>query len=123
MSQSEKRKLDHAIRLRVSKSEHEQLQKRAEHASLSVSAYLRMQVFHDVWRPPRSSKRPSPDKAMYSKLVGELGAVGNNLNQLARQANMGKWPEEERIDLALQGLSHMYAELYRLLDMDKKWEA
>ena len=49
-------------------------------------------------RPPRMSA----DLAALAKLRGEIGYVGNNLNQLTRLANMGDMDRPADLDQALK---------------------
>ena len=40
--------------------------------------------------PVRSVRRPPVEKELLAKVLGQLGKVGSNLNQLARAGNMGQ---------------------------------
>jgi hypothetical protein len=48
--------------------------------------------------PPRRSRRPHPDRDLLLKIVGLLGNIGSNLNQLAKAAHEGSWPDSRAIE-------------------------
>lgn len=61
---------------------------RAEAAGLSRAAYIRAAV---LGHPGiRAVPRPHVEKSLLGQAVGQLGRIGNNLNQLAHQANAGR---------------------------------
>lgn len=39
---------------------------------------------------PSKKPLPSPDRQALARLIGEIGKIGSNLNQLARLANTGR---------------------------------
>jgi hypothetical protein len=86
--QRQRREL-HAIRL--TPAERAELNRRAEAAGMSVAAYVRHQALGAAG--PRSGRRLSIDAVLIRQLIGQLGYVGNNLNQLTRLANMGDLEE------------------------------
>ncbi len=49
-------------------------------------------------------RRPSPDKHELARLLGELGKIGSNLNQLAKSSNQGLIVFHNEILMALGGL-------------------
>jgi hypothetical protein len=57
----------------------------AAQAGLSVGAYLRTMALGSPG--PRAVRRPSVERADLARLLGELGKIGSNVNQLARAAN------------------------------------
>ncbi len=88
-SEKRQRMAVHAIRL--TPAERDELARRAEAAGLSVAAYVRHQALGSPG--PRSLRRLSVNAALVRQLIGQLGYVGNNLNQLTRLANMGDLEE------------------------------
>jgi hypothetical protein len=89
-SGSEKRERQEGIRLRVNEAEKADIQARAEKAGLSVSGYLRAVAFGSDTHQPRAARRPPAEKATLAKLLGELGKIGSNLNQIAHRLNQGR---------------------------------
>ena len=63
----------------LSQTEEQQLNKVLDATGLTASAYIRKLIMQREIRP-----RP-PDE--YAKLLRELSAIGNNINQLAYKAN------------------------------------
>ncbi len=63
----------------LSQMEEQQLNKALDATGLTASAYIRKLIMQREIRP-----RP-PDE--YAKLLRELSAIGNNINQLAYKAN------------------------------------
>ncbi|HWX35554.1 MAG TPA: hypothetical protein VNZ53_50055 [Steroidobacteraceae bacterium] len=57
----------------------------ADKAGLSVGAFLRAAALGDAG--PRSVRRPPIERKELARLLGHLGKVGSNLNQLAHAFN------------------------------------
>ena len=68
----------------LSPKEKRELEERAEAHDLRQSEYMRRRAFGRHIQPKSDQKTRS-----------ELRRIGNNLNQIARRANMGKLPEIE----------------------------
>ncbi|MDQ2764731.1 MAG: MobC family plasmid mobilization relaxosome protein [Pseudomonadota bacterium] len=84
--------------VRLTDEQRAELTRRADRAGLSVGGYL---VSAALGRPPpRHSRRPSVDQKMLAQVLGAVGRIGSNVNQLARIANSGDWPEREDIEAA-----------------------
>jgi hypothetical protein len=66
----------------------------ASRAGLTRASYQRVQT---LATPPktRSTRRAPVEREMLAKALGQLGRVGNNLNQLARAANIDRTEREE----------------------------
>jgi hypothetical protein len=75
--------------------ERAKLTSRAERAGVSLGAYVRSSCLDTP--PPRTARRPHPDKAELARLLGAVGKIGGNINQLAKLANAGAWPEAAAI--------------------------
>ena len=70
--------------------------------------------------PPRTRKpRPVKDYQQLSKILGMLGPVGSNINQLSRKANMGSWPDSQAIDDACHHIKQIRDMLRRGLGYDE----
>lgn len=106
--------------LRLSASERAQLEQAAGGAPLG--AYIRAKLLGDGVTP-RKPQRPQPvkDHAALAQVLGMLGnmRLANNLNQLARSANIGTLPltpeVEEELMRACAAVLAMRAELMRAL--------
>lgn len=72
-------KRNNQILFRVNDEEHELLKRNAKKCGLSVARYLRFLIRGYV-----PKEQPSAD---YKKLIRELHAIGNSMNQIAARAN------------------------------------
>lgn len=95
-SGSEKRQRTVSVAVRLTESEHAELLKRADEVGLSVASFVRIQIL-DV-PPPRAARRPPIDRTLAAQVLGQLGHIGSNINQLARSSNAGV--EAPRAELA-----------------------
>ena len=73
------------IAIRCTVKQHTAIKESATGAGLSVGAYLRALA---VGYPgPRSVHRPRPGDAELARLLGHIGKIGSNINQIAKIAN------------------------------------
>ena len=86
-SGSENRERKKLLQIRVTEDELAEIAAVADRAQLTVPSYAR-QILLDA-PPPRARRRPSVDTQQVAKLLGELGKVGSNLNQIAHHLNAG----------------------------------
>jgi len=83
----------HPVSLWLTDREHDHLKRQAEIAGLKIDPFIRQLIMGVELRP-----RP-PDT--YAALLRELSAIGNNINQLAHQANArGEATREEITEAA-----------------------
>ena len=75
------------ITIRLSAEERAQLDERAARAGLMIGSYVREAVFGKPM--PRQVRRPPVEKQELARLLGALGRIGGNINQLARAVNTG----------------------------------
>jgi Bacterial mobilisation protein (MobC) len=73
------------VAVRCNASEYASLTAAAAQAGLSVGAYLRTLALGTAG--PRAVRRPPVQRAELARLLGELGKLGSNVNQIARQVN------------------------------------
>lgn len=91
----QKRKLS----VRVNESEYAHLRRQAQITGLKIEPFIRSLIMNSELRP-----RP-PDE--YGKIIRELSAIGNNVNQIARVANsLGKinFDELQKMQVALDNI-------------------
>lgn len=96
MSRSNVRQRNKMVSFRLSDEEHAALSERADAAGVGLSDYARAQALDA--KPLRAQRRPSVDRAALAQLMGRIGAIGNNVNQIARKLNTGQ--SEDYIFLA-----------------------
>lgn len=110
---SETRQKTSVIGVRVSPEERHEIDKAAEEAGLTVGSFLRSIALKKARTMPR--KRPALDVLLLGQILGQLGKVGNNLNQIAKRLNERKGVGQERIILALKELSTLKEQLVKEL--------
>ena len=78
--------------LRLSAAEKAELLRRA--GNIPLGAYIRSCLLDGEEQPRRSRRQPVKDEQALAKVLGELGKakLANNLNQLAKAANLGSLP-------------------------------
>jgi len=84
-SGSDKRQRQMALRVRLTEAEHVAVSQAADRAGLSVAGYARALLL--AAEPLRQSRRPPATKAELAAILGQLGKVGSNINQLAHASN------------------------------------
>ncbi|HWA89804.1 MAG TPA: plasmid mobilization relaxosome protein MobC [Rhizomicrobium sp.] len=86
-SGSETRRRRKRLLVRLDNAEYAELVAGAEAARLTLAAYAREKVLSGPVRKP--SRRVSPDMVLLARILGALGRIGSNLNQIARALNTG----------------------------------
>lgn len=76
---------DHFVAVRCTAADHAALQELSAKAGLSIGAFLRAVALNGPG--PRAVRRPPVEKEALARLLGELGKLGSNVNQLARAYN------------------------------------
>ncbi|MEX2206682.1 MAG: plasmid mobilization relaxosome protein MobC [Myxococcota bacterium] len=106
-SGSEKRRRMRTIAIRCTDSEYAVIHAKASSAGLFAAGYLRAVALGAPG--PRALRRPPVDRRELARLLGELGRVGNNLNQIARALNTGDPPPNGELSTALAEFAEMRA--------------
>jgi hypothetical protein len=96
------------ISVRCTEQEWETIDEAAKRAGLSIGAYLRTLACGSAG--PRAVRRPPVERRELARLLGHLGKVGSNLNQLARAFNRDRQAPE------LAELTAMRQEIRELRD-------
>ena len=91
------------ISVRLTEKEHKRLKENAAACALKMEPYIRKLIMGKEVRP-----RP-PDE--YVKLLREINAIGNNINQIAHIANAEKHISADKIEEVLK----MQDEIMRLV--------
>ena len=92
-----------AVLVRLSQKEKEHLKSQATACALKMEPYIRKLIMGNVIRP-----RPPNE---YVKLLREINAIGNNLNQIAHIANAEQHISESKINEVL----HLQNEIMRMV--------
>ena len=102
---SEKRVRNRHLTVRLSEDERAAIDEAAERAGLMPGSYAREAL---LGKPaPRQVRRPAVERKELARLLGQVGHIGGNLNQLAKAANSGVVVYEGEIDAALRGLAEV----------------
>ncbi|MFV1579180.1 plasmid mobilization relaxosome protein MobC [Phaeobacter sp. JH20_24] len=86
-SGSENRERKNILAIRLTDAERAEVDAMAARAELTTASYGRSILLDSP--APRAVRRPAVDTVQVAKLLGELGKVGSNLNQLAYHLNSG----------------------------------
>jgi hypothetical protein len=106
-SGTEKRIRDRSLTIRLSADERIVVDEAADRAGLTAGSYARQAILGAP--APRQVRRPPIERRELARLLGELGKIGGNLNQLARAANSGTVLDGVEIGAALAGLRDVRA--------------
>ncbi|MRG48291.1 plasmid mobilization relaxosome protein MobC [Chitinophaga sp. SYP-B3965] len=74
---------DDMIRVRVSQAEKKRLHMAAQNAGYTLSDFLRVTAINAI---PRT-RIATPERAAFIRGLAELGKIGSNINQIARNLN------------------------------------
>ena len=97
------------ISVRLTEQEHKRLKTNAAACALKMEPYIRKLIMGKEVRP-----RP-PDE--YIKLLREINAIGNNINQIAHIANAEQRISENKINEVL----HLQNEIMRMVRSVRYW--
>ena len=102
------------VAVRCTDAEYDQLTAAAERAGVPVGTYLRAVALGSP--VPRKARRPTVERVGLARVLGELGRVGSNLNQLARVANTtGELRQADRLKDIGDDIRAMRAALMKAL--------
>jgi hypothetical protein len=99
---SEKRVRSQHLTIRLSPDERARIDDDAARAGLMPGSYARQVLLGAP--APRQVRRPPIERRELARLLGELGHIGGNLNQIARGVNFGD-------GLDMYELTHLLADL------------
>lgn len=110
MAGSEKRQRDAQIKIRCTADEFSAAAAKADKAGISLAAFARTAMLDSPG--PRAQRRLPVDATLLRQVLGHLGKVGNNLNQIARHLNTNGDPHG-----IVPDLHNALADQARLRDM------
>lgn len=108
---------DIRLMARFTEAEAKAITAHAEAAGVSVSDLLRASVLD---KPLPKGRRGGcvTDAQSLGLLLGALGRIGNNVNQLARLANIGSWPEVPALRESLDDIHWMRLQVMKALGVN-----
>ena len=87
----------------------------ADRAGLTLGAFARAAMLGNAG--PRARRRPHPDQKALLQILGQLGRIGGNINQIAKQLNAGNTPAIPELQAALTAYIDIRNEIYAALGM------
>jgi len=108
-SGTEKRARTANLTIRFTPEERAAVDEAAVRAGLTAGSHARAVLLGAP--APRQVRRPTVERRELARLLGQLGHVGGNLNQLAKAANSGAIPCAKDIQEALAGLTDLRREI------------
>ena len=101
------------VSLRLTSDENERLENAAQTLGVSKAGYIKSVIFA---RPiPKTSRRPNPHAADLRQMLGHLGRLGSNANQIARAANVGASGNADEVAATLRAIQSELAAMRLLL--------
>ena len=104
-SGTEKRVRDFVLPVRLAADERATVDAAAERAGLTVSSYARQAMLGGP--APRAVSRKPADRRELVRILGQLGHIGGNLNQLAKDKNTGAVVYDGEIATAARAVVEM----------------
>jgi Bacterial mobilisation protein (MobC) len=101
--------------IRLSDAQRADIDSRADRAGLSAGGYAISTIFNTP--PPRQSRRPTTDQQLLAQILTAFGKIGSNINQLARVANAGSWPDSRLLKQACDDIRMIRDMLIRALGL------
>lgn len=105
MSKSESRKASEILTFRLTPEESAQLRAVAASQGIGPTTFARRAAFAAaaLSTPEYEARLPDPKKADLAKLLGQVGRMASNLNQLTKLANTTKQLPDARVIKLLAG--------------------
>ena len=113
---SEKRLRTKHLTIRLTPEERAAIDQAADRAGLTPGSHARQTVLGAP--APRQVRRPPVERRELARLLGELGHIGGNLNQLAKAANTGDGVDGVALAEALGGLQAVRDAILKALGRD-----
>jgi hypothetical protein len=108
---------DKLIAIRCTAEDHAAIDREATKAGLSVSAYLRALALGAPG--PRAVRRLPVERTELARLLGHIGKLGSNVNQIAKAVHTtGNLPSRSELAVMQQEIAQMRAALLKALNRD-----
>jgi len=113
---SEKRVRSKHLTIRFSPEERASIDEAADRSGLTPGSYARQVLLGAP--APRQVRRPPVERRELARLLGEIGHVGGNLNQIARDMNLGWGVPADELKQELHGLGLVRDAIMKALGRD-----
>ena len=107
-------KREHRVTIRLTDTEFSIIENTAEQADMTISEYMRKQIMEGQ---VNTKFEIVADVKEIKKLIGELGKIGSNLNQIARYFNQGGIISSEMRTEIKKSLRDIYEMKYEVMRM------
>jgi hypothetical protein len=112
---SENRQRNRQIKTRCDDDEYEAIAANADRAGLALAAYARASMLGDAG--PRARRRRPADQTALLQILGQIGRIGGNVNQIAKQLNARDKARVPELRKALKAYLDIRAAIYEALGM------
>lgn len=112
---SETRQRNKQVKLRCTDEEFDTIAAKADEAGFSIAAYARASMLGEAG--PRARRRRPADQAALLQILGQIGRIGGNVNQIARQLNTRDKASLPDLRKALKAYLGIRAAIYQALGM------
>lgn len=116
-SGTDKRQRNVTVTVRLTADERARLETLSSRTGLAAGAFMRAAAFGEAG--PRAQRRPTADHAVLRQLLGELGRIGNNINQIARHLNTGQESDMAELREALAAYLGLRNAIYDAIGKDR----
>ena len=113
---SEKRIRTKHLTIRLSPEERAAIDQVADRSGLTPGSYARQVVLGAP--APRQVRRPPVERRELARLLGEIGHIGSNINQISRICNIRDDIDAARLDAELAELAVVRLAILRALGRD-----
>lgn len=104
------------LTIRLTDKQAEQIKQAAEDYGMTKGSVIKSRIFGKAYSPRRV---PRPDQIELARIVGQLGKLGGNINQIAHSINAGKIPPNAELIAGLkaarEGLENIGADVRHVL--------
>ena len=107
-------KREHRITIRLTDTEFSIIENSSDQAYMSISEFMRKQIMEGQFN---TKFEVVADVKEIKKLIGELGKIGSNLNQIARYFNQGGIISSEMRKEIKKSLRDIYEMKYEVMRM------
>lgn len=109
MAGSEKRQRTKDIRVRLTPDEYARVKLAADNTGLALGAFARAAMLDSPG--PRATRKPPVARKELTRILGQLGKIGSNVNQIARAINSGDDPNglTDDIKAAVVAIAEIHA--------------
>ena len=88
------------LTIRLTDEQAQEIENEAAAFGLTRGSVIKKKVFAEKFSP---RKVPRPDQVELARLVAELGKIGSNINQIAKQMNQGNTPPPAELIISVKG--------------------